>query len=111
MTVPKRIDTKIGEGSTFEGTFDVKGILSIEGKFIGDLISADQIYVQEGGVVESNVKGGAVFVEGTVKGHIQGLSRVVLLPGSKIYGDITTPELLTQKGVILEGKCTITQDL
>lgn len=111
MTVPKEINTMIGKDSMFEGVFQVKGILLIEGKFKGDLLHADQIYISPSGNVVSNVKGGAVFVEGEVQGNILGSNRVVLLPGSKIYGDITTPELITQKGVILQGRCNITQNI
>jgi cytoskeletal protein CcmA (bactofilin family) len=110
MTVPKEIDTMIGKDSIFEGVFQVKGILLIEGRFKGDLLYADQIYIAPSGQVDSNIKGGAIFVEGQVKGNIQSDNRVILLPGSRIIGDITTPELITQKGVVLQGKCNITQN-
>jgi cytoskeletal protein CcmA (bactofilin family) len=111
MVVPKEINTLIGPGSSFEGVFLVKGILSIEGKFKGDLVFADQIYILPTGEVNSNIQGGAIFVEGKVTGNIKAVNRVVLLPGAKIYGDIITPELITQKGVILDGRCTITQEV
>lgn len=109
MAIPKEVDTVIGPNSVFEGVFQVKGTLLIEGKFRGELIFADQIYVSPSGEVISNIHGGAIFIEGKVAGNIKGNSRVVLLPGSKIQGDITTPELITQKGVQLEGRCNITQ--
>jgi len=35
----------------------------------------------------------------------------MLLPTAKIYGDIKTPELIIQNGVILEGRCMISNDL
>lgn len=111
MVVPKEIDTVIGPKSRFEGTFQVKGSLLIEGQFKGDLIFSDQVYLSETGVVESNIRGGAIFIEGNVIGNIFASGRVVLLPGAKIVGDITTPELITQKGVILDGRCTINQNL
>ncbi|PKL14903.1 MAG: cell division protein [Spirochaetae bacterium HGW-Spirochaetae-6] len=111
MMKPKKIDALIGLGSIFEGFFQVNGILWIEGTFKGQQVSADQVYVAPEGEVYSEIKGGAVIVEGKVVGNIVGFNRVMLMPGSKIYGDITTPELITQKGVILEGKCTITQNV
>jgi cytoskeletal protein CcmA (bactofilin family) len=33
------------------------------------------------------------------------------MPTAKILGDIKTPELIIQNGVILEGRCTISNDL
>jgi len=33
------------------------------------------------------------------------------MPTAKILGDIKTPELIIQNGVILEGRCTIANDL
>lgn len=111
MAIPKEIDTLIGKDSVFEGVFQAKGVLLIEGKFNGDLLFADQIYISPTGEINSNINGGAIFVEGKVSGNIFGKSRVVLLPGAFIKGDITTPELITQKGVVLQGKCNITQEM
>ena len=34
-----------------------------------------------------------------------------MLPTAKIFGDIKTPELIIQNGVILEGRCVIANDL
>ena len=33
------------------------------------------------------------------------------MPTARILGDIKTPELIIQNGVILEGRCTISNDL
>jgi cytoskeletal protein CcmA (bactofilin family) len=52
-----------------------------------------------------------VIVEGIVAGNITARNRVMLLPTSKILGDIKTPELIIQNGVILEGRCMISNDL
>lgn len=111
MAIPKEIDTLIGPDSVFEGIFQAQGVLLIEGKFKGNLLFSDQIYVSPTGEVNSDIQGGAIFVEGKVEGNIMAKSRVVLLPGSFIKGDITTPELITQKGVILQGRCNITQEM
>lgn len=109
MDIPKDTNTIIGQNSIFEGTFKVDGKLAILGKFKGDLVFADEIYIDETGDIESNIRGGRIFVSGKVRGNIHGKDRVMLEPGSHIVGDITTPELLTRQGVILQGRCNITQ--
>jgi len=50
-------------------------------------------------------------VEGLVIGNIKASTRVMLLPTARILGDIRTPELIIQNGVILEGRCIISNDL
>ena len=45
-----------------------------------------------------------------VIGNINATSRVMLMPSARILGDIRTPELIIQNGVLLEGRCTIAND-
>ena len=52
-----------------------------------------------------------MIVEGLVIGNISATGRVMLMPTAKVLGDIKTPELIIQNGVILEGRCTIANDL
>ena len=52
-----------------------------------------------------------MIVEGLIIGNINASSRILLMPTAKVYGDIKTPELIIQNGVILEGRCTIANDL
>jgi len=49
-------------------------------------------------------------VEGVLIGNIEARNRVLLLPTSRILGDIKTPELIIQNGTILEGRCTISHE-
>ncbi|HMZ37883.1 MAG TPA: polymer-forming cytoskeletal protein, partial [Leptospiraceae bacterium] len=51
------------------------------------------------------------IVEGIIVGNITARNRVMLLPTARILGDISTPELIIQNGVILEGRCMISNDL
>src|SRR4030042_4126632 len=101
----------IGENSYFTGTFLINGSLRIDGRFEGKYLQAEQLYIGPTGKVRTNVNAVSVIVEGLVIGNINASSRVLLMPSSKILGDIKTPELIIQNGVILEGRCTIANDL
>jgi cytoskeletal protein CcmA (bactofilin family) len=104
-------NSTIGPNSYFTGRFFINGSLKIDGKFEGRALQADQLYIGTTGKVKTSVAANSVFVEGVIIGNIAAKSRVMLLPTAKIFGDIKTPELIIQNGVILEGRCVIANDL
>ncbi len=101
----------IGEKSFFEGRFMVKGALRVDGKFEGEALEVDQLFIGQTGRIKTNINAVNVVVEGLVIGNIKASTRVMLLPTARILGDIRTPELIIQNGVILEGRCIISNDL
>ena len=101
----------IGENSYFTGNFHINGSLRIDGRFEGKCLQAEQLYIGAHGKIKTNINAMSVIVEGLVIGNINATNRVLLMPTAKILGDIKTPELIMQKGVILEGRCTISNDL
>jgi cytoskeletal protein CcmA (bactofilin family) len=101
----------IGENSYFSGRFLINGSLRIDGRFEGKYLQADQLYIGPTGKIRTNINAVSVIVEGLVIGNINASNRVLLMPTAKIYGDLKTPELIIQNGVILEGRCTISNDL
>ena len=101
----------IGENSYFTGRFVINGSLRIDGRFEGKYLQADQLYIGQTGKIRTNINAVSVIIEGLVIGNINASSRVMLMPTARILGDIKTPELIIQNGVILEGRCTIANDL
>ena len=101
----------IGENSFFSGRFFINGSLKIDGKFEGPSLKVDQLYIGPTGKVKTSVQAASVIVEGMIIGNIIARNRVMLLPTARIFGDIRTPELIIQNGVILEGRCMISHDL
>ncbi|HRX14693.1 MAG: polymer-forming cytoskeletal protein [Spirochaetes bacterium] len=101
----------IGESSYFTGKFHINGSLRIDGCFEGKYLKADQLYIGPKGRLKTNIEAVSVIVEGLIIGNINASSRVLLMPTAKVLGDIRTPELIIQNGVILEGRCTIANDL
>jgi len=96
----------IGVNSYFTGTFLINGSLRIDGRFEGKYLQAEQLYIGATGKIKTNINAVSVIVEGLVIGNINASSRVLLMPTAKILGDIKTPELIIQNGVILEGRCS-----
>lgn len=104
-------NSTIGENSYFSGRFFINGSLKIDGKFEGKSLQADQLYIGATGRVKTNITATSVIVEGIIIGNIIARNRVMLMPTARILGDISTPELIIQNGVILEGRCMISNDL
>ncbi|HOF34282.1 MAG TPA: polymer-forming cytoskeletal protein [Spirochaetota bacterium] len=105
------VNNLIGENSYFTGKFNINGSLRIDGRFEGKSLQAEQLYIGPNGKMKTNIEAVSVIVEGLVVGNISASGRVMLMPTAKILGDIKTPELIIQNGVILEGRCTISNDL
>lgn len=97
----------IGEDSYFGGRFLVKGSMRIDGCFEGKALMVDQLAIGAKGRVKTDIIATSVVVEGIVVGNIDASRRVLLLSTARVLGDLRTPELIIQEGVILEGRCTI----
>jgi len=101
----------IGEKSYFEGKFLINGTIQINGKFEGKILKVDQIFVGQSGKIKGNLEANSIVIEGVVIGNIKATTRVMLLPTARVLGDLRTPELIIQNGVILEGRCLISNNL
>jgi cytoskeletal protein CcmA (bactofilin family) len=102
------VNCVIGENSIFEGRFYVSGSILIEGKFQGDIKTEDQVTVGPTGRVRTDIMARKVTVAGTLIGNIVAAEEVNLIQNGKVLGNITTPKLNVENGVVTEGKVTIT---
>jgi cytoskeletal protein CcmA (bactofilin family) len=100
-------NSTIGEQSFFQGRFAVRGSLRIDGRFEGQSLLVDQLQVGPKARLKTQITATSVVVEGIVIGGISASRRILLLSTARVLGDIRTPELIIQDGVVLEGKCTI----
>lgn len=111
MPVKELSKSIIGENSFFEGKFYIKGELEVNGKFEGTSLKVDHLYVGKKGRVKSNIKSSSIIIEGIVVGNLLADSRIILYPTARVLGNMRTPELIIQKGSIIEGRCIISNDL
>ncbi|UCF96510.1 MAG: polymer-forming cytoskeletal protein [Spirochaetaceae bacterium] len=107
MQIDIEANSTIGENSAFEGRFVVRGNLRIDGTFEGRTLVVDQLQIGEKAKVKTNINATSVVVEGLVIGNIIANRRILLLSTARVLGDLKTPELIIQDGVVLEGRCTI----
>jgi cytoskeletal protein CcmA (bactofilin family) len=106
-TAVGEISTLLGRGSEFEGKLTFEGTVRIDGCLKGEVFSDDVLVVGEGAVVEAEIDIGEIIIQGTVKGNIKAQRSVEILAPGKVKGDITTPALQIDKGVIFDGRANM----
>ena len=102
------INSIIGEGTKFKGEFDLNGLLRIDGDFTGIIRTKGKVLVGKNGRAECTLNAGTVVVGGVVRGEIVSTEKVIILSTGLVLGNITTPRLIVEEGVIFNGSCRIT---
>ncbi len=87
-----------GDG-VFEGKYNTSGSILIRNKFIGEL-SADQIIVDEKGIIEGTIKSTELIVSGNVSGKINSDS-IVIMENGAISGDIVYKQIAVFEGGVI----------
>jgi cytoskeletal protein CcmA (bactofilin family) len=98
------INTLLGRGSEFEGKLTFEGTVRIDGTLKGEVFSEDVLIVGEGARVEAEVDIGQIIIQGTVVGNIRAKRGIEILAPGRVKGDLTSPSLQIDKGVIFEGR-------
>jgi cytoskeletal protein CcmA (bactofilin family) len=102
---PSEVTTLLGRGSEFEGKLSFEGTVRIDGKLTGEIFTDDVLIVGEGAEVSAEINVGAIVVEGTVHGNIQAKRSVEIRTPGRVRGNIITPSLFIEKGVVFDGHC------
>jgi len=64
--------------------------------------------VGQNGRAECTLHAGTVVVGGVVRGEIVSTEKVIILSTGLVLGNISTPRLIVEEGVIFNGSCRIT---
>jgi cytoskeletal protein CcmA (bactofilin family) len=102
--VQGEITTLLGRGATFDGKLTFEGTVRIDGKFKGEVFSDDTLVIGEGAHVEAEIDIGEVIIQGTVVGNIKAKRSIEIHAPGKVKGDLHSPMLQIDKGVIFEGR-------
>ena len=111
MTVPARregivseINTLLGRGTAFEGKLTFEGTVRIDGKLKGEIFSDDTLIIGEGAYVEAEIDIGQVIIQGTLVGNVRAKRGIEVMAPGRVKGDLHTPSLMIEKGVLFEGR-------
>ena len=98
------LNALLGRGSEFEGKLTFEGTVRIDGKFNGTILTDDTLVVGEGAKVSAEVTCGTIIVHGEVVGNIRARGAVELHQPARVRGNIETPSLMVDRGVVFEGE-------
>ncbi len=111
MTAPARregivseISTLLGRGTTFEGKLTFEGTVRIDGKLKGAVFSDDVLIIGEGAHVEAEIDIGEIIIQGTLVGNVRAKRGIEVVAPGRVKGDLHTPSLQIEKGVVFEGR-------
>ncbi len=108
LSAPGEIHALLGRGTAYSGKLTFEGRVRIDGTFEGEIFSAGTLILGDSADVKGSIDVGTLIVLG---GHLQGevhaRDLVELHAPGRVTGDIVTPQIFIDRGVVFEGQCTM----
>jgi cytoskeletal protein CcmA (bactofilin family) len=97
----------LGSQTEFTGKLAFSGVVHLDGVFHGEIISRGTLVVGSESVVHATVHSAVLKIAGEVHGDLTATEKIELYPPAKVYGNIKTPRLAIEEGVVFEGTCSM----
>jgi len=102
-----RAATVIGPDAAIQGEIRCKGTIRVEGEIVGRIQCDDTIVVTDTGRVKADLMASQIIISGEVTGNVFAKERCEIVARGKLAGDLTSPRVSIEEGVVFEGKCTM----
>ena len=93
------------EKSKFRGILNYKKPLEILGQYEGEITGSALLEVGPNAKIDAHIDTTHLIIFGKVKGNIVASERVELRQGATVVGNIKTPSIEIDDGVVFEGQC------
>lgn len=97
------VSAYFGKGSKISGKLNFEGTVRLDGKVDGEIHAKDSLVIGESAEVTAEIHAKSIVVLGVVRGDIRASQRIELRAPARLYGNVETPSLVIQEGVIFEG--------
>jgi len=104
-TSKEEINAFLGKDTEFEGKFSFTGAVRIDGKFSGEIESNGTLIVGESATITAQIHVADIIISGEVRGDIFAENKIEINVPGKLFGNIQTPKLVIEEGVVFEGNC------
>jgi cytoskeletal protein CcmA (bactofilin family) len=105
---PRGISAFIDEGSEIEGRYTFTGTVLLNGRFKGEIESADTLVIGEKAAVNATIRVGVVVVRGEVVGGLLATERVEMKRNARVFAEVQAPVVVIEEGAVFEGHCRMT---
>lgn len=95
----------LGKGTEFKGVLSFEGTIRVDGKVEGEVVSKDTLIAGDGAYLHGEITVGTIISSGKIVGNITASQKVHVLAPGAIQGNIKTPKLIIEEGVVFDGKC------
>lgn len=95
----------LGKDTEFEGKLSFKGTVRIDGHFTGEIFTEGTLIVGEPAVIKSDIHVSNIVISGEIRGNIIADNRIHIHAPGKVFGNIQSPAVIIEEGVIFEGNC------
>lgn len=97
----------LGKGTKVVGALHFSGPVEIDGEVEGEIHAKDKVTIGENAVLRAKIFGSEIIIRGTVQGEVVATKSLSLKKPAKILGNIASPALAIEEGVMFEGKCSM----
>lgn len=95
----------LGKGTQFKGVLSFEGTIRVDGKVEGEILSKDTLIAGDGALLQGEISVGTLISSGRITGNINASQKVHLIAPANIQGNIRTPKLIIEEGVVFDGNC------
>lgn len=98
------LNALLGRGCEFEGKLSFEGKVRIDGRFDGQIITNDILVIGEEARISAEISCGTLISHGEMVGNVRAKNAVELHRPARLKGNITTPSLMIEKGMLFDGQ-------
>ena len=100
----------IGRGSRISGKLEFDGNVRIDGTVEGEVTAGETLHVGERASVNAQMTASVIVIRGNVTGDMHARKRLEIRAPGKLHGNVRTPSLVVDEGVVFEGNCSMGAD-
>ena len=101
------INSIVGEGTRFKGALELNGLLRVDGDFSGSIKTDGKVLIGKNGRADCTINAATVVIGGVVRGNIISSEKVIVLSSAMIIGNVRSPRLIVEEGVVMNGEFQI----
>lgn len=101
------IGTVVGANVRLVGTLKDTNDITVHGTVEGEVVSDKTVNITESAIIKGPITAQVVIIAGTVKGGIDGKSKIEILSSGRVSGSTSTTDLIIHGGAVFNGKSTM----